>query len=147
MLWRLCEKTSKRLKHQELAGQTITLKLKTADFHSITRASRLPEPTQLAARLFAAGREMLRRECTGARYRLIGIGASDLAGPEEADHGDLADVATPRLKAMEGALDALRARFGDAAIGKGLSLRLPQRTTSSGGATSRTPPEAEDPDA
>lgn len=146
VLWRLCEKTSKRLKHQELAGRTITLKLKTADFHSITRATRLPEPTQLAARLFAAGRELLRRECTGPRYRLIGIGASDLTGPEDADHGDLADVATPRLKAMEGALDALRARFGDAAIGKGLSLRLPQRA-SGGSAISRNPPEAEDPDA
>lgn len=146
VLWRLCEKTSKRLKHQELAGRTITLKLKTADFHSITRATRLPEPTQLAARLFSAGRDLLRRECTGARYRLIGIGASDLALPAEADHGDLADVATPRLKAMEGALDALRARFGDSAIGKGLSLRLPQRTPASG-ATSRTRPEAEDPDA
>lgn len=146
VLWRLCEKTSKRLKHQELAGRTITLKLKTAEFHSITRASRLPEPTQLAARLFAAGRDLLRRECTGARYRLIGIGASDLAGPDEADHGDLADVATPRLKAMEGALDALRTRFGDAAIGRGLSLRLPQRAGGSA-ATSRNPPEAEDPDA
>lgn len=146
VLWRLCEKTSKRLKHQELAGRTITLKLKTADFHSITRATRLPEPTQLAARLFAAGRELLRRECTGPRYRLIGIGASDLTGPEDADHGDLADVATPRLKAMEGALDALRARFGDAAIGKGLSLRLPQRAGGES-AISRNPPEAEDPDA
>lgn len=146
VLWRLCEKTSKRLKHQELAGRTITLKLKTADFHSITRATRLPEPTQLAARLFTAGRELLRRECSGPRYRLIGIGASDLTGPEEADHGDLADVATPRLKAMEGALDSLRARFGDAAIGKGLSLRLPQRA-GSGTAISRNPPEAEDPDA
>ncbi|WP_439492654.1 DNA polymerase IV [Bosea sp. (in: a-proteobacteria)] len=146
VLWRLCEKTSKRLKHQELAGRTITLKLKTADFHSITRATRLPEPTQLAARLFTAGRELLRRECTGPRYRLIGIGASDLTGPEEADHGDLADVATPRLKAMEGALDSLRARFGDAAIGKGLSMRLPQRA-GSGTAISRNPPEAEDPDA
>jgi DNA polymerase-4 len=143
VLWRLCEKTSKRLKAQQLAGRTITLKLKTAEFHSITRAVRLPEPTQLAGRLFAAGRELLRRECTGARYRLIGIGASDFHPPGEADHGDLADMATPRLKAMEGALDALRARFGDAAIGKGLSLRAPQRP----GATSRKPAAAEDPDA
>ncbi|MFN3670319.1 MAG: DNA polymerase IV [Bosea sp. (in: a-proteobacteria)] len=142
VLWRLCEKTSKRLKAQALAGRTITLKLKSADFHSVTRATRLPEPTQLAARLFAAGRDLLRRECTGQRYRLIGIGASDLGPPEDADHGDLADLATPRLKAMEGALDTLRARFGDAAIGKGLSLRAPQRP-----ATSRNPSVAEDPDA
>jgi DNA polymerase-4 len=144
ILWRLCEKTSKRLKAQQLAGRTVTLKLKTADFHSITRASRLPEPTQLAARLFAAGRDLLKRECTGPRYRLIGIGASDFSPPEEADHGDLADIATPRLKAMEGALDSLRAKFGDAAIGRGLSLRAPQRPPS---AISRKPAEAEDPDA
>lgn len=145
VLWRLCEKTSKRLKAQALAGRTITLKLKSAEFQSVTRATRLPEPTQLAARLFAAGRDLLKRECTGQRYRLIGIGASDLSPPEEADHGDLADQATPRLKAMEGALDALRARFGDAAIGKGLSLRGPQRRESA--STSRNPPLAEDPDA
>lgn len=147
ILWRLCERTSKRLKAQELAGRTITLKLKTAEFHSITRASRLPEPTQLAGRLFTAGRELLKRECTGKRYRLIGIGASDLTGPEEADHGDLADVATPRLKAMEGALDKLRARFGDDAIGKGLSLRSPDRPHSGAKSTLRNPDEAEDPDA
>jgi DNA polymerase-4 len=146
VLWRLCEKTSKRLKAQALAGRTITMKLKTADFHAITRASRLPEPTQLAASLFAAGRDLLKRECNGQRYRLIGIGASDFSAPEEADHGDLADVATPRLKAMEGALDALRARFGDASIGKGLSLRGPQRA-SSASATSRNPASEEDPDA
>ncbi len=147
ILWRLCERTSKRLKAQALAGRTITLKLKTAEFHSITRASRLPEPTQLAGRLFAAGRELLKRECTGQRYRLIGIGASDLTGPEEADHGDLADVATPRLKAMEGALDKLRARFGDDAIGKGLSLRSPDRLHAGSKSISRNPDEAEDPDA
>ncbi|MGO4172713.1 DNA polymerase IV [Bosea sp. TAF32] len=145
ILWRLCEKTSKRLKAQELAGRTITLKLKTADFHSITRATRLPEPTQLAARLFTAGRDLLKRECNGPRYRLIGIGTSDFSPPEEADHGDLADTATPRLKAMEGALDKLRARFGDEAIGKGLGLRLPQRRSSEP-ATSRKLPEEEDPD-
>jgi DNA polymerase-4 len=145
VLWRLCEKTSKRLKVQELAGRTITLKLKTAEFHTVTRASRLPEPTQLAARLFAAGRELLQRECTGRRYRLIGIGASDFSAPSEADHGDLADLATPRLKAMEGALDTLRARFGDAAIGKGLSLRLPERRREPV-ATSRNPAREEDRD-
>ncbi len=145
ILWRLCEKTSKRLKAQELAGRTITLKLKTADFQSVTRAARLPEPTQLAARLFAAGRDLLKRECKGLRYRLIGIGASDFSPPVEADHGDLADTVTPRLKAMEGALDALRARFGDAAIGRGLSLRLPQRGPAEP-ATSRNAAEEEDPD-
>lgn len=143
ILWRLCEKTSKRLKAQELAGRTVTLKLKTADFATVTRAARLPEPTQLAGRLFAAGRDLLQRECNGRPYRLIGIGASDLALPAEADHGDLADTATPRLKRMEGALDALRARFGDEAIGKGLSLRLPKRDRPADATSRRSPPAAD----
>lgn len=136
ILWRLCEKTSRRLKAQQLAGRTVTLKLKSHDFHIITRAARLPEPTQLAARLFAAGRDLLKRECTGLRYRLIGIGTSDFSDPAEADRGDLADRQTPRLKAMESALDAVRARFGDAAIEKGLSLRDTRRRTTS---SSRSP--------
>lgn len=130
ILWRLCEKTSRRLKAQQLAGRTVTLKLKSHDFHIITRATRLPEPTQLAARLFTAGRDLLRRECTGLRYRLIGIGTSDFSAPAEADRGDLADTQTPKLKAMESALDAVRARFGDAAIEKGLSLRDGRRAIS-----------------
>jgi len=144
ILWRLCEKTSRRLKAQQLAGRTVTLKLKTHDFHIITRATRLPEPSQLAARLFAAGRDLLRRECTGPRYRLVGIGMSDFSDPVEADRGDLADQQTPRLKAMETALDKLRAKFGDAAIEKGLALRDTRRKPAASEAISSSrPPEAD----
>jgi DNA polymerase-4 len=66
---------------------------------------------------------------------------SDFSDPAEADRGDLADLQTPKLKAMENALDAVRARFGDAAIEKGLSLRDTRR------ATSRTRSPEADPDA
>ncbi|MEI5663356.1 DNA polymerase IV [Bosea sp. CCNWLW174] len=142
ILWRLCERTSQRLKAQELAGRTVTLKLKTHDFQIITRAARLPEPSQLAARLFSAGRDLLRRECTGPRYRLIGIGMSDFFNPAEADRGDLADQETPKLKAMESALDKVRAKFGDAAIGKGLSLRDTRRRTTSSTRSSEADPDA-----
>ena len=60
-LWRLSEKVSGRLKAKELAGATVTLKLKTADFRLRTRARSLAAPTQLAAKIFAAGRELLER--------------------------------------------------------------------------------------
>ena len=45
-LWRLCEKVSSRLKNSELAGSTITLKLKTADFRQRTRSQSIacPDP-------------------------------------------------------------------------------------------------------
>ena len=48
-LWRLAERVSSRLKTSDLAGSTVTLKLKTADFQIRTRARSLSHPTQLAA--------------------------------------------------------------------------------------------------
>src|SRR6202040_2481874 len=52
-LWRLSEKVSSRLKSSELAGSTVTLKLKTADFRQRTRSQSIHAPTQLAAKIFA----------------------------------------------------------------------------------------------
>src|SRR5262249_4038553 len=62
LLWELSEKVSARLKAKDIAGTTVTLKLKTADFRLRTRARSLPAPTQLAATIFACGRELLARE-------------------------------------------------------------------------------------
>ncbi len=121
-LYRLCEKVSARLKASELAGATITLKLKTADFKTRTRARSLNEPTQLAARIFTAARELLDKEADGAAFRLIGVGAGALADASEADHGDLADTQTARDKAREKAMDDLRAKFGGAAVVRGITL-------------------------
>jgi DNA polymerase-4 len=118
-LWTLAEKVSARLKAQALAGSTVTLKLKTADFKIRTRASALGAPTQLAGRIFAAGRGLLRNEIGTTRFRLIGIGVSQL---EEAHGADLADLIDGRAAQAEHAIDALRAKFGRAAVIKGLAL-------------------------
>src|SRR5215468_3356579 len=91
-LWSLSEKVSARLKASELVGTTVTLKLKSADFRIRTRAQSLPAPTQLAARIFAAGRDLLARETDGTKYRLIGIGVSSLEPEGDADPTDLIDV-------------------------------------------------------
>jgi DNA polymerase-4 len=122
-LWPLAEKLSGRLKAKGLAAGGVTLKLKTASFQLRTRHARLPEPTQLADTLFAAARALLAREATGARFRLIGIGADPLADGAEADRGDLADPAAPRRKAVDQAMDRLREKFGAGVIGKGRGLR------------------------
>lgn len=121
-LYRLSEKVSARMKDAELAGSTITLKLKTADFKSRTRARTLNEPTQLATRIFEAARELLLKEATGAAFRLIGVGAGALVDASEADHGDLADTRVVRDKATEKAMDALRGKFGKAAIVRGIAF-------------------------
>jgi DNA polymerase-4 len=118
-LWPLCEKVSARLKANLIAGSTVTLKLKTADFRIQTRAQSLAHPTQLAARIFGIGRELLAHESDGTMFRLIGIGVSSLADADGADFGDLIDRRTAEA---EQAIDRLRERFGDDAIIRGLAL-------------------------
>jgi DNA polymerase IV len=118
-LWRLAEKVSARLKANALAGSTVTLKLKTADFRIRTRAQSLSHPTQLAGRIFAAGRDLLARETDGTMFRLIGIGLSALC---DADGADFADLIDRRSAEAEQAIDRLRERFGDEAVIKGLAL-------------------------
>jgi DNA polymerase-4 len=118
-LWELTERVSARLKANALAGSTVTLKLKSADFRIRTRARALGHPTQLAARIFAAGRDLLAREVGTTRYRLIGIGVSHL---RDAADDDLADLLDRRTAEAEHAVDRLRAKFGRDAVVKGLTL-------------------------
>jgi DNA polymerase-4 len=118
-LWELTEKVSGRLKAQALAGSTVTLKLKSADFKIRTRARSLGSPTQLAARIFAAGRDLLKNEVGATRFRLIGIGVSHL---EDSTGDDLADLLDRREAQAEHAIDKLRAKFGRGAVVKGLAI-------------------------
>jgi DNA polymerase-4 len=118
-LWRLSEKVSARLKDGELAGSTVTLKLKTADFRIRTRAQSFDHPTQLAAKIFAAGRELLAHETGGTKFRLIGIGVSALC---DANTANLTDLLDHRSAEAEHAINRLREKFGDDAVIKGLAF-------------------------
>jgi len=119
ILWRQTEEVSARLKDKGLAGATVTLKLKTADFRIRTRARSLPSPTQLAGRIFTAARDLLQREADGTRFRLLGVGMSALTAANVADPADLVDG---RKADAEHAVDRVRARFGDDAVVRGLAF-------------------------
>eukprot|EP00903_Cladosiphon_okamuranus_P001458 g1456.t1 len=121
ILRNLSEKVSARLKKSELSGRGVTLKLKTADFKTITRARHLQDPTQLADRIFSAGVDLLAAETDGRRFRLIGIGVSDLETAEQADPQDLVDPNAERRKNAELAVDRLRDKFGKSAVELGLT--------------------------
>jgi DNA polymerase-4 len=121
-LWTLTEEVSDRLKQDGLSGATVTLKLKTVDFRILTRARSFDDPTQLAGKIFATGRELLAREINGTRYRLIGVGVSALNDANAADPIDLVDRAAERRAAAERAMDRVRGRFGQQSVIKGLAL-------------------------
>jgi DNA polymerase IV len=124
LLWRLSEKVSSRLKTANLAGSTITLKLKTADFRQRTRSQTVHSPTQLAAKIFATSREMLVKEIDGTAFRLMGAGVSALQPGSPADDTDMLDR---RSAHAERAMDDLRKKFGSAAVMRGIAYEGPEK--------------------
>ena len=128
----LSEKVSSRLKRSGTAGRTIVLKLKTQDFKLRTRNRQLPNATQLADRIFNTGMQLLQKETDGTRYRLLGIGVSDLSGSDKADQPDLVDTQARKRALAEGAMDVLRDKFGRSAVetgytfGKGRNAHPPE---------------------
>jgi DNA polymerase-4 len=121
-LWPLCEKVARHCRQDAIAGRVAVLKLRTADFRIITRRRTLAVPTQTAKGLFAVARALLAAEVHGAAYRLIGIGATELVealGPA----GDLFAEGEARALKSERAMDALREKFGAAAVQTGRALK------------------------
>ena len=124
VLRRLSETTARRAKKAELAGRTVTLKLKDNHFRSITRSRSLPDPTQLADRIYAIGKDLLIRELDGnARYRLIGIGIHELSPAAFADPPDLVDEGAEKRARAERAMDKLSDKFGSKMVELGLTMK------------------------
>ena len=115
----LSEKVARRMKRYGVAGLTVALKLKTTDFKSRTRNKTLADPTQLADRIFRTGLALLERELDGTRFRLIGIGVSELCEPDQADPVDLVDPQAAKRAKAEGVMDVLRDKFGNSALETG----------------------------
>ncbi len=123
-LWRLSEEVSARAKRKGLAGRVVTLKLKRADHRIQTRRASLREASQLADTLYRQAAALLREMPPGTAWRLVGVGLSDLIPATGADRtGDLLDPDAERRARAERATDAIRSRFGDAAILRGRALR------------------------
>jgi len=125
-LWQVCLRTADRSKAKNLAGRTVTLKLKTAQFESITRRRTLQQPAQLADKIFSELEPLLEAEVDGRKsYRLIGAGISGLSAPL-GDIADMLDVKSAKRGAAERASDIARAKFGSDAVTTGRGLRLRQ---------------------
>ena len=124
VLWRQAERVSARAKSHALAGRTVVLKLKTANFKLKTRSASLEAPTQLADRIFRVARDALKREADGTSYRLLGVGISNLAPAHQADPRDLIDRGADKRAAAERAMDKLRDKFGTGTVAKGRGVKL-----------------------
>lgn len=118
-LWGLCEKLSGRLKEKHLSAKTITLKLKTANFRTVTRSVTLGGFTQMAEIIYDHGKFLLKAECKGLEYRLIGIGVAKFSDDQFSDLPDLLDPEKENKIKTEKAMDKIRGKFGTEIINKG----------------------------
>jgi hypothetical protein len=107
----------------------VHLKVRYADFRSITRAHTLPEPTAVAAEIARTASALLDGVPVDGGVRLLGVAVSRLgppgtrqprlfALPEEAGGPEARTprVADDRRAAVERSVDAVRARFGADAV-------------------------------
>ena len=122
ILWDLCEKVSNRSKNKGLGGNTINIKIKTKDFKLISRSITIDEPTQIAEIIFQAAKLLLLREINTNKFRLLGVGLSNLKEAEICDLYDLINIDSNRDKKIEFAMDSIRHRFGTNLIKKGRSI-------------------------
>ncbi len=123
ILWSLSQKVSRRAKSANLAGLTVTLKLKNTEFQNRTRAASLQEPTRLAHRIFEAAKPLLKKETNGAMFRLLGVGISHLSESTQDDEINSLDHHSATLTKAELAIDKIRRKFGNAAVERGLTFK------------------------
>lgn len=75
----LCRRVADDLRRQGYAGRTIGIKLRYADFHTLTRDLTLPAPVADADAIRRAAGECLRRVPLQERLRLLGVRVSALS--------------------------------------------------------------------
>jgi nucleotidyltransferase/DNA polymerase involved in DNA repair len=112
----LCEKVSRRLRADGFKGRTVTLKLRSGEFKTITRDVTLPERTNFFDTIYAASRLLLGAACVpGKKYRLIGVRVSNFHQPYVRDSLFEA-VASRKAEKIHRAVDAIKAKFGEKGI-------------------------------
>ncbi|MEE8601062.1 DNA polymerase IV [Euzebya tangerina] len=120
-LLRLSERVARRLRKEELAARTVTLKLRYANFSTVTRSVTLPNPVDDATELYRqVGILMDKLRLQRVRVRLVGVRATNLAPADAARQLSL--TADDRWQMVEHAADRARERFGDGVVTRGALL-------------------------
>jgi DNA polymerase-4 len=122
-LLRHAERVGTSLRRHGLAGRTITLKIKYADFRQITRQVTLPQRVNSTKTIYDTAKDILDSVELADRVRLIGVGVSSfeeggpsqlsLLPPKEPEKDE------SRRGKLDKAVDALRARYGREAVVRG----------------------------
>jgi DNA polymerase IV len=117
-LLRLSGRTAHGVRTAGYAARTVVVKLRLADFTTITRSRTLPEPTDVANRIYATACALYAGAglSAGARLRLVGVRATGLV-PAAAATTQLTLGERPESwREAERAVDRIASRFGAGAV-------------------------------
>jgi DNA polymerase-4 len=115
------ERVARELRAERLSAARVTLKLRFADFRTLTR-SHTSDPTQDGLELYRRAATLLSRETLGQPVRLIGVSASTLTAEQTGQLG-LLEANAVRRERLARALDHITGRFGLDAIGPAALVR------------------------
>ncbi len=120
----LCERVGAELRQEGKHARTITLKLRYADFETITRRMSSTEATDADEVIFTGAVKLLDHALARNRklVRLIGVGVSNLVGYGRQLH--LLDSSPQRLAHLDKAIDRIRNKYGFTSIQTGRTLLL-----------------------
>lgn len=126
----LAERVAGRLRAKGLVGRGVSVKVRFADFSTVTRSRTLAEGTAHSGEIYRQGEALLTKTEAGRRaVRLLGLSVTQLA-PEAAAQGELFAEKEHRLADLDRAIDRLRERYGDGGIRRGSLLEKQEGTSS-----------------
>lgn len=109
-LLRLSTRVAERLRAKNLEARTIGLKLRYANFETLSRSRTLGEPSDSTQRIFHTVRELFHALGGVGAVRLIGVRAEQVIPAGSADAGLWGE--DDQWKAVDSAVDTVRDRFG-----------------------------------
>jgi DNA polymerase-4 len=126
----LVDRVARRMRKGGRVGRTVVLRLRWGDFSRATRSRTLPRATASTATLLAALRVLLDAERDTIRRRgltLLGVTVTNLERGDAGVQLELPLDGHP-AEALDGAVDAIRDRFGTTAVRSARLLATGQRT-------------------
>jgi len=115
-LVRMADAVAARLRKGSVLGRTVTIKVRFADFTTITRSITLSEPIDGARVIATEAETMLARLDPTPGVRLFGVSLSQLVDGSIRQLS-LDEVAGPAWTDADAVIDDIRDRFGSSAIG------------------------------
>ncbi len=116
-LLRLSERVAARLRESGQAGRTVSVKLRRADFTTITRSRTLREPTDVARILYATACDLYAAAgLDGVRLRLVGVRVENLRPAAEVTRQLGLGEREAGWREAEQAMDRAARRFGRDAV-------------------------------